>query len=162
MAVLNDYEVRKTVDMPPEAWEMLKNKGFFAFIVPKKYGGVDFSSAAISRIVSTVGAKSFAAACTVMVPNSLGPGKLLMKFGTEKQKNDYLPKLASGDYVPCFGLTGVTSGSDAASMRDVGIITKIKDGKSEKIVICANFSKRYITLAPVATLIGLAIDVYDP
>lgn len=158
IAKINDFDVRKNADLPDYAWKFLKDKRFFSFIVPKKYGGLEFSAKAISVIVSILGAKSVTLGVSVMVPNSLGPAKLLLKFGTKKQKNEYLPKLASGEYVPCFALTGVTSGSDAASMRDVGIIKK----KNGKLVIEANFSKRYITLAPIATLIGLAIDVYDP
>ncbi len=161
-AMLDDYNIRKTSQLPDEVWHVLKESGFFGFIVTKEYGGLHFSAAAISRIVSEIGTKSFATAIMVMVPSALGPAKLLLKFGTPKQRDTYLPKLASGEHIPCFALTGVTSGSDAASMRDVGIITKIKHGDSEKLVIRANFSKRYITLAPIATLIGLGIDVYDP
>ncbi len=162
MQLLNDYHVRKNADLPDEVWTLLKDEGFFSFIVPEQYGGLDFSAHALSTIVAMLGAKSVAAGVTVMVPNSLGPAKLLLKFGTEQQKDTYLPKLATGEFVPCFALTGITSGSDAANMRDVGIITKITDNGVEKIGIEAHFSKRYITLAPVATLIGLAIDVYDP
>ncbi len=158
IAKINDFDVRKNADIPDYAWKFLKDKGFFSFIVPKKYGGLEFSAQAISVIVSILGAKAVTLGVSVMVPNSLGPAKLLLKFGTKKQKDEYLPKLANGEYVPCFALTGVTSGSDAASMRDVGIIKK----NNGKLVIEANFSKRYITLAPIATLIGLAIDVYDP
>lgn len=162
MTHLQDYDVRKMANLPPKVWQLLKDKGFFSFIVPKAYGGLEFSAAAISRIVAAVGTKSFAGGVTIMVPNSLGPAKLLLKFGTQQQKDFYLPKLATGEYVPCFALTGITSGSDAAAMRDVGIVTRVKQGDTEEIVIRANFSKRYITLAPIATLIGLAIDVYDP
>ncbi|MGB1361331.1 MAG: acyl-CoA dehydrogenase [Alphaproteobacteria bacterium] len=155
---LNDFDVRSEKDIPDFAWKFLKEKGFFSFIVPKQYGGLEFSAQALSSVVSILGSNAVALAVTVMVPNSLGPAKLLLKFGTKKQKDEYLPKLASGEYVPCFALTGITSGSDAASMRDVGVIKKV----GGKLVIEANFSKRYITLAPIATLIGLAIDVYDP
>ena len=159
---LNDYSVRKNSDLPPDVWQLLKDYKFFSFLIPKKYGGLEFSAQAISQIVSTLSSKSVAAGVTVMVPNSLGPGKLLLKFGTDTQKNEYLPKLASGELIPCFALTGVTSGSDAANMRDVGIIKKIKKNGRDKLIIQANFSKRYITLAPVANLIGLAFDLYDP
>lgn len=162
MEHLNDFDVRSHRDLPPTVWNLLRKRGFFGLIVPKQYGGLDFSATAISKIVSTVGAKSFACGITIMVPSSLGPAKLLLKFGTETQKNHYLPKLATGEFIPCFALTGVTSGSDAGTMRDVGIVTKIGRGKNAKLGIRASFSKRYITLAPVANLIGLAIDVYDP
>ena len=159
---IHDFDARRNADLPAEVWDLLKKHKFFSFLIPKKYGGLEFSAQAISHVVSALSANSVAAGVSVMVPNSLGPGKLLLKFGTEKQKEKYLPKLASGDYVPCFALTGVTSGSDAATMRDVGIISKVTKGGKQKLVIRANFSKRYITLAPIATLIGLAIDVYDP
>ncbi len=155
---LNDYEVRSNKQIPDTVWEFLRTNQFFSLIMDKQYGGLGFSAHALSHVLSVLRSKSVAAATSVSVPNSLGPAKLLFKFGTDTQKDTYLPKLASGTYVPCFALTGITSGSDAASMRDVGIVVE----HNGTLRIKATFSKRYITLAPVATLIGLAIDVYDP
>ena len=154
----DDYDYRDNKMLPKDIWDFLKKHKFFSLVASKEYGGLGLSTYAFSRIIAMLSFKSTGLAVTMVVPNALGPAKLLTKFGTQKQRDDYLPKLATGEYVPCFALTGVTSGSDAASMRDIGIIVKDKG----KLKIKANFSKRYITLAPVATLIGLAVDVYDP
>ena len=121
-------------------------------------GGLGFSAHGHSQVVTKLASRSGSAAVTVMVPNSLGPGELLMRYGTEDQKNFFLPKLASGDIIPCFGLTGPASGSDAASMRDTGIVEK-RDGV---LGVRTTFKKRYITLAPIAGVVGLAFNLKDP
>jgi acyl-CoA dehydrogenase len=149
-------------DMSPEVWSYLKTKGFFAMIIPKQYGGLGFSAYAHSCVLVKLASRSAIAGSTVAVPNSLGPAELLLHYGTEEQKNHYLPRLARGDEVPCFALTGPRAGSDAASLPDTGIVCKgMFDGK-EIVGIKLNFSKRYITLAPIATVIGLAFKLYDP
>ncbi len=157
-----DQIVRKDHDMAPEVWEYLKQEGFFSLIIPKRYGGREFSSLAQSTIVSKISTRSLSAAVTVMVPNSLGPGELLMKYGTEGQKEYWLPRLADGRDVPCFALTGPDAGSDAGSMPDYGVVTRAEHGGREVLGIRLNFSKRYITLAPIASVLGLAFKLHDP
>jgi acyl-CoA dehydrogenase len=157
-AMLDDYEIARDRDMPEHVWEYIKREKFFGMIIPKKYGGLGFSAHGHSMVVTKIASRSGSAAVTVMVPNSLGPGELLNRYGTEDQKNYYLPRLASGDIIPCFGLTGPASGSDAASMRDTGIVIE-KDGV---LGVRATFKKRYITLAPVAGVVGLAFNLKDP
>jgi len=153
----NNY-VEKNQDLSNEIWNYIKKNKFMGLVIPKKYNGMEFSAHAHSLIVEKIASRNIAGAVSVMVPNSLGPGELLYHYGTEEQKNNYLPKLADGSYVPCFGLTTENSGSDAASMYDEGYVVK-RDGV---LGICITFSKRYITLAPVAGLIGLAFKVVDP
>ena len=153
----NNY-VEKNQDLSNETWNYIKKNKFMGLVIPKKYNGMEFSAHAHSLIVEKIASRNIAGAVSVMVPNSLGPGELLYHYGTEEQKNNYLPKLADGSYVPCFGLTTENSGSDAASMYDEGYVTK-RDGV---LGIRITFSKRYITLAPVAGLIGLAFKVVDP
>ena len=149
-------------DLPPEAWAYLKKKGFFAMIIPKRYGGREFSALANSEVLAKIATRSPTAASIVAVPNSLGPAELLLRYGTEEQKNHYLPRLASGEDVPCFALTGPTAGSDAASIPDTGVVCKgMWEGK-EVIGMRLNWNKRYITLAPVATVLGLAFRLQDP
>jgi acyl-CoA dehydrogenase len=149
-------------DLPPEVWEFIKKNGFFGMIIPKKYGGLEFSAYGHSQILIKIGSVSATAVSTVSVPNSLGPAELLLHYGTDEQKEHYLPGLASGKEVPCFALTGPRAGSDAASIPDTGIICKGQwDGK-ETTGIRLNWNKRYITLAPVATVLGLAFKLYDP
>ena len=149
-------------DLPPEVWEFLKSRGFFAMIIPKKYGGLEFSAYAHSCVLAKIASRSATTSSTVAVPNSLGPAELLNHYGTEEQKNYYLPRLARGEEVPCFALTGPRAGSDASSIPDTGIVCRgMWDGR-EVLGLKLNFSKRYITLAPVATVIGLAFRMFDP
>ena len=153
----NNY-VEKNQDLSNETWNYIKKNKFMGLVIPKKYNGMEFSAHAHSLIVEKIASRNIASAVSVMVPNSLGPGELLYHYGTEEQKNNYLPKLADGSYVPCFGLTTENSGSDAASMYDEGYVIK----RNGELGIHITFSKRYITLAPVAGLIGLAFKVVDP
>ncbi|MBC7586028.1 MAG: acyl-CoA dehydrogenase, partial [Tardiphaga sp.] len=154
-----NWELR---DLPPEVWDFIKREKFFGMIIPKEYGGLGFSPFAHSEIVRKISSRSVVAAVTVMVPNSLGPGELLMKFGTDDQRQKWLPKLADGRDIPCFGLTSPEAGSDAAAMVDSGIICKGTFEGREVLGLRLNWHKRYITLGPVATLIGLAFKAYDP
>jgi acyl-CoA dehydrogenase len=149
-------------DLPPEVWEFIKQKKFFGMIIPKEFGGLGFSPYAHSEVVRKLSSRSIAAAVTVMVPNSLGPGELLMRFGTKEQQDKWLPRLADGRDIPCFGLTSPEAGSDAASMIDSGIICKGNFEGREVLGLKLNWHKRYITLGPVATLLGLAFKAYDP
>ena len=159
---LDDWQINQLRDLPASVWAFLKTNGFFGMIIPKEYGGHGFSGIAHSRVVTKISSRSVAAAVTVMVPNSLGPGELLLHYGTEEQKKYYLPRLAKGDEIPCFGLTGPEAGSDAAATQSTGVVEKrTVDGK-EVIGLRLNWKKRYITLAPVATLIGLAFRIKDP
>jgi acyl-CoA dehydrogenase len=159
---LDDWQINQQRDLPTSIWVFLRTNGFFGMIIPKEYGGHGFSAIAHSRVVTRISSRSVAAAVTVMVPNSLGPGELLLHYGTEEQKKYYLPRLAKGDEIPCFGLTGPEAGSDAAATQSEGIIEKrMIDGK-EVLGLRLNWKKRYITLAPVATLIGLAFRIKDP
>ena len=155
---INDYQITQDQDLTKDNWDYIKKNKFLSFIIPEKYGGLEFTPHGTSQIVQMISSRSGSVGTTVMVPNSLGPGELLMKYGTEKQKNNYLPKLANGEHIPCFGLTGIVSGSDAASMTDEGIVVE-KNGKKGIILNC---NKRYITLAPVASLIGIAFKLRDP
>lgn len=157
-----DRIVRKDHDLPPEVWDYLKRERFFSLIIPEEYGGRAFSSLAQSTVVSKIATRSLSAAVTVMVPNSLGPGELLVKYGTEQQKDYWLPRLADGREIPCFALTGPDVGSDAGSMPDYGIVCKGEHRGQEVLGIRLSFCKRYITLAPVATVLGLAFKLYDP
>lgn len=149
-------------DLPPEVWTYLKQEKFFGLLIPENYGGLGFSPFAHSTIVMKLATQSSTCAITAMVPNSLGPAELLLKYGTDEQKNYYLPKLATGEEIPCFGLTSLDAGSDAGSMKDFGIICQ-GEFKGEKVLgIKLTWDKRYITLAPVATVLGLAFKLYDP
>ncbi len=159
---LDDWQINQQRDLPASIWAFLKANGFFGMIIPKEYGGHGFSAIAHSRVVTRISSRSVAAAVTVMVPNSLGPGELLLHYGTEEQRKYYLPRLARGDEVPCFGLTGPEAGSDAAATQSTGIVEKrMVDGK-EILGLRLDWKKRYITLAPVASLIGLAFRIKDP
>lgn len=161
--MLDDYKiVQEQRDLPKEVWDFLKREGFFAMIIPKTYGGREFSAIANSTIVSRIATRSLTAAVTVMVPNSLGPGELLMHYGTQQQKDFWLPNLANGKDVPCFALTGPEAGSDAGGIPDTGVICKGEFEGKEVVGIRLNWDKRYITLAPVATVLGLAFKLYDP
>ena len=157
--ILDDYTITEERDFPKQFWDKVKADGFFGMIIPKEYGGKGFSAHVHSQVVQKLSTRSTSAAATVTVPNSLGPGELLMRYGTDQQKDYFLPRLAKGDLVPCFGLTAPHSGSDAASMSEAyGEVVK-RDGK---IGIVASFNKRYITLAPVAGVVGLAFQLKDP
>ncbi len=161
--MLDDWKITNELnDLPPEVWAFLKQHRFFGMIIPKQYGGQEFSALAHSCVVLKVSARSGAAGVTVMVPNSLGPAELLYHYGTEEQKNYYLPRLASGDEIPCFALTSPVAGSDAGAIPDHGIICKGEFEGEEVLGFKLTWDKRYITLAPVATLLGLAFKAYDP
>jgi acyl-CoA dehydrogenase len=161
--MLDDWNItHERGDLPPQVWEYLKTHGFFAMIIPKKYGGLEFSAYAHSCVLAKISSRSGTASSTVAVPNSLGPAELLNHYGTEEQKNHYLPRLARGEEVPCFALTGPRAGSDAASIPDTGIVCRGTWQGREVLGLRLDFSKRYITLAPVATVIGLAFRMFDP
>jgi acyl-CoA dehydrogenase len=161
--MLDDWDItHKRGDMPPHVWDFLKSRGFFAMIIPKKYGGLEFSAYAHSCVLAKLASRSATASSTTAVPNSLGPAELLNHYGTEDQKNYYLPRLARGEEVPCFALTGPRAGSDAASIPDIGIVCRGMWQGKEIIGLKLNFSKRYITLAPIATVVGLAFRMFDP
>ena len=162
--MLDDWQItQEDKDLPEDVWQYIKDNGFFSMIIPKHYGGKDFSAYAHSQVVMKISTRSISTAVTVMVPNSLGPGKLLLEYGTEEQKDYYLPRLAKGQEVPCFALTNPHAGSDAGAIPDFGIVCKDKfEGKKDVLGIRLNWDKRYITLGPVATLLGLAFKLYDP
>jgi acyl-CoA dehydrogenase len=161
--MLDDWDItHRRADMPESVWSFIKTNGFFAMIIPRRYGGLEFSAYAHSCVLTKIASRSATASSTIAVPNSLGPAELLLHYGTEEQKNHYLPRLARGEDVPCFALTGPRAGSDAASIPDTGIICKGTWQGGEITGIRLNFSKRYITLAPIATVIGLAFRLYDP
>ncbi|PIW26873.1 MAG: acyl-CoA dehydrogenase [Rhodospirillales bacterium CG15_BIG_FIL_POST_REV_8_21_14_020_66_15] len=160
--MIDDWEITQNRDLPEAAWAFLKKNGFFGMIIPEQYGGLGFSGLAHSSVVVKLTSRSVTAAVVVMVPNSLGPGELLLHYGTEEQKRHYLPRLARGEEIPCFALTEPTAGSDAANGQSSGVVcTGTHDGR-EVLGLRLNFTKRYITLAPVATVIGLAFRAFDP
>jgi acyl-CoA dehydrogenase len=161
-AMCNPWDVAvERADLPPELWDFLKKEGFFGMIIPKSYGGLEFSAKAQSAVLQKLSANE-SLMVSVGVPNSLGPGELLLKYGTEEQKNHYLPRLADGRDIPCFGLTGPRAGSDATSLPDTGIVCKRKVDGKEVLGLNLNFEKRWITLAPIATVVGLAFRMFDP
>jgi acyl-CoA dehydrogenase len=161
--MLDDWKINWELrDLPPEVWDFIKQKRFFGMIIPKEFGGLGFSPYAHSEVVRKVSSRSLAAAVTVMVPNSLGPGELLMRFGTKEQQQHWLPRLADGSEIPCFGLTSPEAGSDAASMVDTGVVCKGTFEGREVLGLRLNWHKRYITLGPVATVLGLAFKALDP
>lgn len=163
LTLLDDFRiVQQDADLPKEVWDYLRQEKFFAMIIGKEYGGLDFSPAANSHIVSRIATRSISAAVSVMVPNSLGPGELLTHYGTEDQKNYWLPRLADGTDIPCFALTAPEAGSDAGAIPDTGIVCKGEFDGEEVVGIRLNWNKRYITLAPIATVLGLAFKLYDP
>ncbi len=149
-------------DLPPEVWAFLKENRFFGMIIPKEYGGLGFSALAHRAVLQKIASVCAVTGSTVAVPNSLGPAELLVHYGTDEQKNYYLPRLAVGEEIPCFGLTGPTAGSDATSIPDTGIICKRKYKGKEVLGMRLTFDKRYITLSSVATIVGLAFKLYDP
>ncbi len=163
-AMLNDWQITYELhDLPPHVWQFLKDQGFFGMIIPKQYGGLGFSALAHSEVVMKLTTRSGTAAVSVMVPNSLGPAELLLHYGTAAQQSHYLPRLAKGLEVPCFALTSPDAGSDAAGIPDFGIVCRGEwEGRPEVLGIRLTWEKRYITLGPIATLIGLAFRLYDP
>lgn len=162
-SMIHDWEITQVdYDLPPAVWEFLKKERFFALMIPKKYGGKGFSEYAHSQILVKLASRSLTLASTVAVPNSLGPAELLLHYGTSEQREYYLPRLASSEEIPCFALTGPEAGSDASSLTDVGIVCqRTIDGKTVTGV-SLTWNKRYITLAPIATLLGIAFKLYDP
>ncbi|MEM1375921.1 MAG: acyl-CoA dehydrogenase [Pseudomonadota bacterium] len=162
-AMLDDWNIRfENKEVPDHVWKFIADAGFFGMLISKEHGGLGFSAQAQSLICGKVSSRAPDVATIVMVPNSLGPGELIEHYGTDEQKSYYLPRLAKGQEVPCFALTGPTSGSDAATMRDIGYVTKgIHEGK-EVLGISVTWDKRYITLSPKATLLGLAFRLFDP
>jgi acyl-CoA dehydrogenase len=161
--MLDDWQItHELADLPPEVWAFIKEHRFFAMIIPKQYGGLEFSPYAVATVLAKLASRSTVAASTVGVPNSLGPAELLLHYGTEAQKERYLPGLASGDEIPCFALTGPRAGSDAAAIPDTGVVCKGSFDGEEILGIRLNWDKRYITLAPVATVLGLAFKLFDP
>jgi acyl-CoA dehydrogenase len=163
-SMLDDWDItHNRFDLPVEVWDYIKRNKFCGMIIPKRYGGLEFGEYAHSEVVMKISSRSSTAAVTVMVPNSLGPAKLLLAYGTEQQKNHYLPRLATGEEIPAFALTGPHAGSDAGAMPDTGIVCYGKfEGKDKVLGIRLNWEKRYITLGPVATVLGLAFKLYDP
>ena len=161
--MLNSWEItHRDADLNPKTWAFLKKHRFFGMIIPKEYGGLGFSAMAHRAVLQKISSVCAVAASTVAVPNSLGPGELLLHYGTEEQKNHFLPRLARGEEIPCFALTGPTAGSDATSIPDFGIVCRGDYKGKDVLGIRLNFDKRYITLAPVATLVGIAFRLYDP
>ncbi|GAB4353883.1 MAG: acyl-CoA dehydrogenase [Methylohalobius crimeensis] len=162
--MLDDWKItHRDRDLPPEVWRYIRDNRFFGLILPQRYGGLAFSARAHSEVVVKIASRSITAAVTVMVPNSLGPGELILKYGSQEQKDRYLPRLASGEEIPCFALTGPEAGSDAGAMTDTGVVCRQDfEGRSNVLGIRLNWDKRYITLAPVATLLGLAFKLQDP
>ena len=161
--MLDEWRIQhETKDLPPEVWQFLKDKGFFGLIIPPEFGGRGFSPYAQSSVMTKLATRSITTAVTAMVPNSLGPGELLLHFGTEEQKQRWLPALASGREIPCFGLTGPEAGSDAGSIPDRGIVCYGEHEGQRVLGLRLTFAKRWITLAPIATVIGLAFKLYDP
>lgn len=161
--MVDDWDVtHNRLDLPPRAWQFLRQQGFFGLIIPKEYGGKGFSALAHSEVTMKLASHCGDLGSTVMVPNSLGPAELLIRYGTEQQRDYYLPRLARGEEIPCFALTGPEAGSDAGSIPDTGIVCK-GDWKGREVVgLRLNWEKRYITLGPIATLLGLAFKAYDP
>ena len=161
--MIDDWDIsHNRTDLPPEVWAFIKDHKFLGLIIPKRYGGLEFSATAQMSILCKLYGRSVAVATTVSVPNSLGPAELLLKYGTEEQKNHYLPRLANGREIPCFALTGPNAGSDAASIPDQGIVCRQSIDGKDVLGIRLTWDKRYITLCPVATVIGLAFKLMDP
>ena len=161
--LIDDWEIsHELADISPEIWAFIKEHRFFAMIIPKEYGGLDFSPYAVASVLVKLSSRSLVVASTVGVPNSLGPAELLLHYGTKEQQDRYLPGLACGEEIPCFALTGPRVGSDASSLPDTGVVCKGQWNGEEIIGLRLNWDKRYITLAPVATVLGLAFKLYDP
>ncbi len=161
-ATVNEWDVVQAGDLSSEQWDFLRLHGFFGMIIPEEYGGLGFSGAAHSAVITKLASRSVTAAVTVMVPNSLGPAELLLHYGTEEQKRHYLPRLASGEEIPCFALTGPEAGSDASATQSEGVVSRGSYRGEDVLGMRLNWRKRYITLGPVATVIGLAFRLRDP
>ena len=162
-SMIDEYEINHIKgDMPENVWQFIRDNGFIGMIINKKYGGLGFSALGHSTVLQKLASRSVAVAASVAVPNSLGPAELLHQYGTQDQKDHYLPRLAAGKDIPCFALTGPSAGSDATSIPDTGVVCKRKFEGKEQLGVLLNFDKRYITLAPVATVVGLAFQMSDP
>ncbi|MDE3011679.1 MAG: acyl-CoA dehydrogenase [Pseudomonadota bacterium] len=162
-ALVDDWQItRHDFDMPAEVWRFIKERGFLGMIIPREYGGKGFSAFAHSEVIARLSTRASSSAVTVMVPNSLGPAELLLHYGTEAQKQHYLPRLACGDEIPCFALTSPWAGSDAAAIPDAGVVCRGQWQGQEVLGMRVSWDKRYITLAPVATVLGLAFRLFDP
>ena len=163
-AMLNDWQITHELhDLPPHVWQFIKDHGFLGMIIPKNFGGLGFTALAHSEVITKLTTRSGTAAVSVMVPNSLGPAELLLHYGTDAQKNYYLPRLAKGLEMPCFALTSPEAGSDAGGIPDFGIVCRGEwEGKQDVLGLRLTWEKRYITLGPIATLLGLAFRLYDP
>ena len=161
--MIDDWHIRfNEKEVPETVWSFVKKHGFLGMLISKEHGGLGFSAQAQSLILGKIASRSPDVSTIVMVPNSLGPGELIEKYGTDEQKHYFLPRLAKGEEVPCFSLTGPTSGSDAATMRDIGYVTRGQWKGQETVGIRLSWDKRYITLGPSATLVGLAFRLFDP
>lgn len=158
-SLINDHDVAMSKDFTKEAWDYMRDEGFFALKIPKEWGGKGFSTHAVSQILAKIATHCFDANATVAVPNSLGPGELLVRYGTDEQKEYFLPRLADGTLIPCFGLTGPHAGSDATSLIESDCVVEERNGE---LGVVASFKKRYITLAPVAGVVGLGLNLADP
>ena len=161
-AMVDSHEIQSTHDLPKDVWKYIFDKGFLGLIIPQEFNGKGFSHFAHATIVGKLSSASQFLGIAAMVPNSLGPGELLLKYGTEEQKQHYLPRLAKGKEIPCFGLTSTVAGSDAGSLVDNGIVCYGQFEGKKVLGLKLNWEKRYITLAPIATVIGLAFKAYDP
>lgn len=162
-AMIDDWQITHELgDMPPAVWDFIKDNNFFGMIIPDQYGGLEFSNLAQSAVLQKLASRSMTVASTVSVPNSLGPAELLLRYGDEEQKDYYLPRLADGREIPCFALTGPEVGSDATALPDYGVVCKGESEGTNVVGLRLNFDKRYITLAPLATVVGLAFRLYDP
>ncbi len=163
-AMIDDWEIQQLGDLPDHVWDKIQSERFLGMIIPEEYGGLGFSARAHSDVIVKLSGRSIAAAVSVMVPNSLGPAELLLHYGTEIQKKYWLPRLANGDEIPCFALTGPENGSDAAGMRATGVVCKGKWRSSDEEILGLRlrWDKRYTTLGPRATLLGLAFELHDP
>lgn len=162
VAMCNAWDIAvERADLPPELWDYIRKERFLGMIIPKEYGGLGFSAKAQSAVLQKLAANEVLMV-SVGVPNSLGPGELLVKYGTDEQKDHYLPRLADGREIPCFGLTGPRAGSDATSLPDTGVVCKGVYNGEEVLGLRLNFEKRWITLAPIATVVGLAFRMFDP
>ncbi|HKL89312.1 MAG TPA: acyl-CoA dehydrogenase family protein, partial [Salinibacter sp.] len=157
--IVDDWDVHQRGDLSAETWDYLKEKGFFGLIIPEEHGGLGFSAAGRSAVVQKLGGHSVPLAITVMVPNSLGPGELLLHYGTDEQKEHYLPRLADGDLIPAFALTEPNAGSDAGAMESYGEVFKDDDGE---LKLRLNWEKRYISMAAISGVLGLAFKLRDP
>ena len=162
-AMMDDWQITYELnDLPENVWDFIKRERFLGMVIPKEFGGLGFSAMAHSAVVMKLATRSVTGGVSVMVPNSLGPAELLLHYGTDEQKNHYLPRLAVGEEIPCFALTGPSAGSDASAMPDYGIVCMGEHEGEQVMGMRVTWDKRYITLAPVATLLGLAFKAYDP